>query len=104
MNEIAKIERKELLRAEIRAQTVSAVDVREIAFQPGQMTGLNRRPCPVISYIAEGSIKFQIRGEEIQALPAGQVCYEPADTVIEHFDNASDSAPARFIPYYLLHG
>jgi len=102
MEGTSKIERKELLRAAIGAQTVALVDVREIVFQPGQMTGLHRHPCPVISYIVEGTIKFQIRGGEMQTIHAGQVCYEPADTVIEHFDNASDHAPARFIPYYLL--
>lgn len=40
----------------------------------------------------------------MQTLRAGQVCYEPAGAVIEHFDNASDRASAKFIPYYLLNG
>lgn len=99
-----KIVRKELGKANIGTRPISTVDVREIVFQPGQMTGLHRHPCPVISYIAEGTIKFQIRGGEIQILQAGQICYEPADTIIEHFDNALDNAPAKFIPYYLLNG
>jgi pimeloyl-ACP methyl ester carboxylesterase/quercetin dioxygenase-like cupin family protein len=99
-----KIVRKELGKAEIGPRTISTVGVREIIFQPGQMTGLHRHPCPVISYIVEGTIKFQVRGQPMQMLHAGQVCHEPADTVIEHFDNASDYAPAKFIPYYLLNG
>jgi hypothetical protein len=40
----------------------------------------------------------------MQTIHAGEVCYEPADTVIEHFDNASDHVLAKFIPYYLLNG
>lgn len=68
------------------------------------MTGLHRHPCPVISYVVEGTIRFQIRGEKIQIIRAGQICYEPAGAIIEHFDNASDGAPAKFIPYYLLNG
>ena len=40
----------------------------------------------------------------MQIIHAGQVCYEPAGAIIEHFDNASDSAPAKFILYYLLNG
>lgn len=99
-----KVVRKELGKVDIGARTISTVDVREIVFQPGQMTGLHRHPCPVISYIVEGTIKFQIKGGRMQILHAGQICYEPADTVIEHFDNASDRAPAKFIPYYLLNG
>jgi quercetin dioxygenase-like cupin family protein len=98
------IVRKELYKANIGTQPVSMVDVREIVFQPKQMTGLHRHPCPVISYVAEGTIKFQIRGEKMQIIHAGQVCYEPAGAIIEHFDNASDHEPAKFIPYYLLNG
>ena len=40
----------------------------------------------------------------MQIIHAGQVCYEPTGAIIEHFDNASDSTPAKFIPYYLLNG
>jgi hypothetical protein len=40
----------------------------------------------------------------MQIIHAGQVCYEPAGAIIEHFDNASDHEPAKFIPYYLLNG
>jgi quercetin dioxygenase-like cupin family protein len=99
-----KIVRKELYKASIGTQPISTVDVREIDFQPKQTTGLHRHPCPVISYVVEGTIRFQIRGEKMRIIHAGQVCYEPAGAIIEHFDNASDHAPAKFIPYYLLNG
>ena len=99
-----KIVRKELYKANIGTQPISTVDVREIVLQPKQMTGLHRHPCPVISYVVEGTIQFQIRGEKMQVIHAGQVCYEPAGAIIEHFDNASDRATAKFIPYYLLNG
>lgn len=98
------IVRKELYKANIGTQQISTVDVREIVFKPKQMTGLHRHPCPVISYVVEGTIKFQIRGQKMQIIHAGQVCYEPAGAIIEHFDNASDRLPAKFIPYYLLNG
>ena len=99
-----KIVRKELYRANIGTQPISTVDVREVVFQPKQMTGLHRHPCPVISYVVEGTIRFQIRGEKVQIIHTGQVGYEPAGAIIEHFDNASDSAPAKVILYYLLNG
>ena len=99
-----KIVRKELYKANIGTQPISMVDVREVVFQPKQMTGLHRHPCPVISYVAEGTIEFQIRGEKVQIIHTGQVGYEPAGAIIEHFDNASDSAPAKVILYYLLNG
>lgn len=99
-----KIVRKELGRANIGPQTISTVDVREIVLKPGQIGGLHRHPCPVVTYIVEGTINFQIKGEEMKLLHAGQICYEPANAIIEHFDNASNTAPAKFIPYYLLNG
>jgi quercetin dioxygenase-like cupin family protein len=99
-----KIVRKELYKANIGTQPISTVDVREIVLQPKHMTGPHRHPCPVINYVVAGTIKFQIRGEKMQIIHAGQVCYEPAGAIIEHFDNASDSATLKFIPYYLLNG
>jgi hypothetical protein len=42
--------------------------------------------------------------EEVQIIHAGQVCYEPAGAIVEHFDNGSDHEPAKFIPYYFLNG
>ena len=99
-----KIVRKELYKASIGTQPISVVDVREIDFQRNQKTGLHRHPCPVVSYVVEGTIRFQIRGQKMQIIHAGQVCYEPAGAIIEHFDNASDHASAKFIPYYLLNG
>jgi quercetin dioxygenase-like cupin family protein len=99
-----KIVRKELYKANIGTQPISTVDVRQVVFQPRQMTGLHRHPCPVLSYVAEGTIRFQIRGDKVQIIHTGQVGYEPAGAIIEHFDNASDSAPAKVILYYLLNG
>jgi hypothetical protein len=98
-----KIARKELYNANIGTQTISTVDVREIVFQPKQMTDSIGIPAPW-SVMSEGTIRFQIREEKIQIIRAGQICYEPAGAIIEHFDNASDRAPAKFIPYYLLNG
>lgn len=37
-------------------------------------------------------------------LEAGSAFYEPADTVVVRFDNASQTQPMKFITYYLLNG
>jgi quercetin dioxygenase-like cupin family protein len=83
---------------------VSKVDVREIVFHGGMQTGRHLHPCPVIGYIAEGSVLFQIEGEAVQTLHAGDAFHEPAGVVIARFDNASETAPMKFIAYYLLAG
>jgi len=94
--------RKPLLRAALGTRTVSTVDVREIVFAPGQETGRHQHPCPVVGYIAAGSAVLQIDGHEPQSLPAGAAFYEPAQTVIARFDNASQTEPMKFIACFLL--
>jgi len=80
------------------------VDVREITFGPGQETGLHEHPSPVFGYIAEGEAVLQVQDEAPQHLPTGSAFYEPAETVILRFDNASTGNGMRFICFYLLEG
>jgi hypothetical protein len=40
-------------------------------------------------------------GEELTVV-AGEAFYEPADTPIARFDNASETEPAAFAAFYLL--
>ncbi|HEY6334145.1 MAG TPA: cupin domain-containing protein [Blastocatellia bacterium] len=98
------IERKKLLTADIGGKNVTSVDVREIRFEPAQQTGRHFHPCPVVGYIVEGTAVYQIDGQTEKILPTGSAFYEPADTVIAKFDNASDSQPMTFITCYLLNG
>jgi quercetin dioxygenase-like cupin family protein len=100
----SEITRKPLLSASLKNKTVTSVDVREIIFQPGQETGLHKHPCPVFGYIAEGEAVLQIKGQSPQHLPTGSAFYEPAETVILRFDNASAEKGMRFICFYLLEG
>ena len=72
--------------------------------EAGQQAGRHLHPCAVLGYIVEGTASYQIEGEAMQTLPAGSAFYEPADTVIANFGNASDSEPMTFIAFYLLDG
>jgi len=98
------ITRKPLLSTILNNKNVTSVDVRELVFEPGQETGLHKHPCPVFGYIAEGEAIFEIKGEAPQRLPAGSAFYEPAETVILRFDNASREKKLKFICFYLLEG
>lgn len=99
-----KITRKQLLAAPLHGKTVTSVDVREIIFEPGQETGLHKHPCPVFGYIAEGEAVLEVSGQAPQRLRTGSAFYEPAETVILRFDNASKEKKLKFIGYYLLEG
>jgi quercetin dioxygenase-like cupin family protein len=97
------VERKALLTAIMNgASPVGRVEAKEIEFKPSQRTGLHRHPCPVVGYVADGEISFQIEGEASKTLKRGDAFYEPLNARVAHFDNASDTAPAKFIAFYLL--
>jgi quercetin dioxygenase-like cupin family protein len=100
----SQIERKPLMKVSMKGRNLSIVDAREITFTPGQQTGRHTHPCPVVGYIAAGTARMQIEGEAAQELPAGSAFFEPADTVIASFDNASATQPMIFVAFYLEDG
>ncbi len=71
---------------------------------PGQQGRRHLHPCAVLGYVLEGTAVFRVEGEPEQTLCAGSAFYEPADTVIANFGNASDVEPMTFVAFYLLDG
>jgi quercetin dioxygenase-like cupin family protein len=57
---------------------------------------------PVVGYIAKGEFLFQVEGETARTLKAGDAFFEPANTNVSHFDNASASELGTFIAFYLM--
>lgn len=96
------IVRKQLMLAQFSSRLISKVDIREISLAPGQKGPLHKHPCPVVGYIVSGTVLFQIKGEPAKTLKAGDPFYEPANTVVTHFDNASSTAPTKFVLNYLM--
>jgi quercetin dioxygenase-like cupin family protein len=99
---LQQIVRKDKLTALIGNRNVGRVDIKQIDFAPDQKTGLHRHPCPVVGYVAHGTILFQVEGEPPKSLSEGDAWFEPAGSKIVHFDNASSRDPATFIAFYLL--
>lgn len=98
------IERKQLLAAAFPERRISSVDVREIRLEANQRAGRHLHPCAVAGYIVSGTAVYQVEGEREQVLPAGSAFYEPAETVIANFGNASSTEPMTFIAFYLKDG
>jgi quercetin dioxygenase-like cupin family protein len=80
---------------------VDHVPVVRIDFNPAQRTGRHTHPMPVIGYVLEGSFVVKVAGKPEQRFTAGQSILEPANTVIERFDNESATKPAILIAHYL---
>jgi len=55
----------------------------------------------VVGVVTEGSFLFQPEGEPARTLKAGDGFFEPAGTKILHFDNASATAGATIVAFYL---
>jgi len=103
MPDAGKIERKALLTVLMdRVESIERVEVKSITLAPAQRTGLHRHPCTVVGYIAEGTISFQIEGQPAKLLKQGDAFHEAVGARMLRFDNASETAPATFIAFYLL--
>ena len=99
-----KVNRKALVKEEFRVRPFSKVQVMEITMELLQKAGLHKHPCPVFGYVAEGTLLFEVKGEEPKTIKKGEAFSEPAGSLIVHFDNKSDTAPLKFIAYYLTNG
>lgn len=82
-------------------KNVTSVSVVRIDYKPAQRTGRHIHPMPVIGYVLEGSFVVKVSGSAETHYTVGQSIYEPADTLIERFDNDSATKPAVLIGHYL---
>jgi quercetin dioxygenase-like cupin family protein len=97
-----QIVRRHLLTAILENQkTVERVEIKEVTLSAGQGTGLHFHVCPVIGYVTEGAIAFQLEGQPATELKPGDAFFEPALARVAHFDNATGQ-PAKFIACYLM--
>ena len=82
-------------------ETISRVEIHRLMLPPGAKTGMRHHPYPVVNYMLAGSVVVQIEGDVQRLFGAGDVVFEPADTTVLRFDNASDTLPATFVASYL---
>jgi quercetin dioxygenase-like cupin family protein len=98
MNTPQPIVRTTILEAPVDLKPIDHVRGARIELAPGQGTGLHLHPAPVVGCIVKG----EIEGQASRALHPGDAFFEPANTRILHFDNASAREGASFIAFYLL--
>jgi len=94
--------RKDLFTAIIDGKrTVAKIESQEITMDVGVDAPLHLHPCPTMGVVTEGTIIFEIEGEQSHRLQVGDAFYEPADVRVTKFNNGGDT-PAKFIAFYLL--
>ena len=96
------VARKVLLEAAIEPErAVSTVMIQEVTMGPKQSAPRHLHPCPTLGVVVEGTIAFQIEGQPVRYLNAGDAFFEPANVSVARFDNDGDVS-AKFVVHYLL--
>lgn len=75
--------------------------VVEVKYAPGEADKPHSHPCTVIGYVAQGAIRFQVKGGPEGVYKAGESFYEPPNGVHQVSANASDKEPARLIAFFV---
>jgi quercetin dioxygenase-like cupin family protein len=76
--------------------------VVEVNYVPGEADKPHSHPCTVIGYVAQGAIRFQVKGGAPETVyRAGQSFYEPPNGVHQVSANASVKEPARLIAFFI---
>ena len=77
------------------------ITVLEVTYAPGGASPAHSHPCPVVAYVVSGAIRSQVQGEPEAIYQAGESFFEPANGVHLISANASRTAPAKFVAYFL---
>ncbi|PYV94876.1 MAG: cupin domain-containing protein [Acidobacteria bacterium] len=69
------------------------ITVLEVTYAPGGASPAHSHPCPVVAYVVSGAIRSQVKGQPEAVYRANGVHLISA--------NASRTAPAKFLAYFL---
>jgi len=72
-----------------------------VNYPPGGSSAVHRHNADVFVYVMEGSLVMQVKGGEQVTLTAGQSFYEAPGDVHVVSKNASTTAPAKFIVFFV---
>jgi quercetin dioxygenase-like cupin family protein len=75
--------------------------VVEVNYAPGEADKPHSHPCTVIGYVAQGAIRFQVKGGPEAVYKAGESFYEAPNGVHQVSANASAKEPAKLIALFI---
>jgi quercetin dioxygenase-like cupin family protein len=73
----------------------------EVNYGPGEASPAHSHPCPVVGYVAEGTIRSQVQGQPEKTYHVGETFYEEANGVHAVSANASATEPAKLLAYFV---
>ena len=72
-----------------------------VEYVPGGSSAVHRHNADVFVYVIEGSVVMQVKGEKQMTLTAGQTFYEAPGDIHLVSKNASATAPAKFVVFFV---
>jgi quercetin dioxygenase-like cupin family protein len=92
---------KSLLSKDLAGIPGKELSMITVEYQPGGSDQVHKHHAQVLVYVLEGSIVMQVRGEAPITLVPGQTFYEGPDDVHTVSRNASQTAPAKFLVFFV---
>jgi quercetin dioxygenase-like cupin family protein len=77
------------------------VTIVEVTYGAGESSPPHSHPCPVIGYVIDGVLRTQVKGESEHIYHAGESFYEAPNGIHQVSANASQTAPVRFLAYFV---
>ena len=72
-----------------------------VEYAPGQSSPPHRHNAHTFVYVIEGALLMGVKGKEAVKVEAGQTFYESPTDVHAVSRNASDTAPAKFLVFFI---
>lgn len=90
----------------ILTQALGDLDGKEVVmltveYAPGQSSTAHRHGAHTFVYVLEGAVLMGVKGSEPRRIEVGQTFYESPTDVHTVSRNASDTAPARFLVFFI---
>jgi quercetin dioxygenase-like cupin family protein len=77
------------------------VTLVEVEKAPGNVSAAHRHPGPVVGYVLEGELESQVEAQPLKTYRKGDVFYEPARALHAVSRNPSQTAPVRFLAFFV---
>jgi quercetin dioxygenase-like cupin family protein len=92
---------KSLLSRDLATTAGKELLMITVEYPPGGSDPVHSHNAQAMVYVLEGSVVMQVKGKAPITLVAGNTFYEGPDDVHVVARNASDSAPARFLVFFV---
>jgi quercetin dioxygenase-like cupin family protein len=92
---------KSLLTKDLVGVAGKELEMITVEYPPGGSDPAHKHDAQVAVYVLEGSVVMQVRGKAPVTLRAGDTFYEGPDDVHLESRNASRSAPAKFLVFFV---